>query len=152
MQFIFEFFHGNIKKVAPKYSTFLSIFNMSTLSAKKNIGKWSEISDFIIVVYSCCSFLSNASRFVYDWYHALAKHNANKISCFLILFEIKQVHKKSSTIITSFFKMLFVVRISLKSDCHLLKKIFSLLQWNPFKNDEKCYLFRLKSSFRSHDV
>ena len=24
--------------------------------------------------------------------------------------------------------------------------------WKPFKNDEKCFLFRLKSSFRSQDI
>ena len=24
--------------------------------------------------------------------------------------------------------------------------------WKPFKNDEKCFLFHLKSSFRSQDI
>ena len=37
----------------------------------------------------------------------------------------------------------------LKSDSHLLKKVFHLLQWNPFKNDEKCFLFHLKNFLRS---
>ena len=33
------------------------------------------------------------------------------------------------------------------------KKIsFYLLRCNPFKNDEKCFLFQLKSSFRSQDI
>ena len=32
------------------------------------------------------------------------------------------------------------------------KKIFYLLQWKPFNNDEKCFLFHLKSSFRSRDI
>ena len=27
-----------------------------------------------------------------------------------------------------------------------------LLHWKPFKNDEKCFLFHLKSSFRSQDT
>ena len=27
-----------------------------------------------------------------------------------------------------------------------------LLKWKPFKNDEKCFLFHLKSSFRSRDI
>ena len=27
-----------------------------------------------------------------------------------------------------------------------------LLDWKPFKNDEKCFLFHLKSSFRFHDI
>ena len=32
------------------------------------------------------------------------------------------------------------------------KKLFYLLQWKPFKNDENCFIFRLKSFFRSHDI
>ena len=28
--------------------------------------------------------------------------------------------------------------------------MFYLLQWKPFKNDEKCFLFHLKSCFSSH--
>ena len=27
-----------------------------------------------------------------------------------------------------------------------------LLDWNPFKGDEKCFLFNLKSSFHSQDI
>ena len=27
-----------------------------------------------------------------------------------------------------------------------------MLHWKPFKNDEKCFLFHLKSSFRSQDI
>ena len=41
----------------------------------------------------------------------------------------------------------------LKSDSHLPKKnLFYLLQCKPFKNDEKCFLFHLKISFRSQDI
>ena len=32
------------------------------------------------------------------------------------------------------------------------KKLFHLLQWKSFKNDEKCFLFQLKSSFCSQDI
>ena len=32
------------------------------------------------------------------------------------------------------------------------KKLFYLIQWKPFKNDEKCFLFHPKSSFRSQDI
>ena len=40
----------------------------------------------------------------------------------------------------------------LNSNSHLpKKKMRYLLQWKPFKNDEKCFLFHLKSSFRSQD-
>ena len=31
-------------------------------------------------------------------------------------------------------------------------KMFYLLQWKPFKNDHKCFLFHLKNSFRSQDT
>ena len=34
----------------------------------------------------------------------------------------------------------------------LPKKLCYLLHWKPFKNDEKCFLFHLKSSFRSQDI
>ena len=32
------------------------------------------------------------------------------------------------------------------------KKLYSLLQWKPFKNDEKCFSFYFQSSFRSPDT
>ena len=44
-------------------------------------------------------------------------------------------------------------KLNLKSDSHLCficKKLFYLLQWKPFKNDEKCFFFHL-SSFRSQE-
>ena len=31
-------------------------------------------------------------------------------------------------------------------------QLFYFLQWKPFKNDEKCFLFYLKSSFCSQDI
>ena len=40
----------------------------------------------------------------------------------------------------------------LKSDSHFLEKNCYLLGWKRFKNDEKCFLFDLKSSFRSQDI
>ena len=42
---------------------------------------------------------------------------------------------------------------SLRSDSLIfLKKLFYLLQWKPFKNDERCFLFHLKSSILSQDI
>ena len=43
-------------------------------------------------------------------------------------------------------------RCPLKSDSHLPKQLFYLVQRKPFKNNEKCFLFHLKSSFRSQDI
>ena len=40
----------------------------------------------------------------------------------------------------------------LKSDSHLPKKIVICLIESPLKNDEKCFLFHLKSSFRFQDI
>ena len=37
----------------------------------------------------------------------------------------------------------------LKSDLAFQKKLCYLFDWKPFKTDEKCFLFHLKSSFRS---
>ena len=41
--------------------------------------------------------------------------------------------------------------MGLKSGSHSPEK-FRLLHWRPFKNDEKCSLFYLKSSFSSQDI
>ena len=41
---------------------------------------------------------------------------------------------------------------NLKSDSTFQKKLCHLLHWKPFKDDEKCFLFYLKSSFRSQDI
>ena len=40
----------------------------------------------------------------------------------------------------------------LKSDSHLSKKLCDLLHRKPIRNDEKRFLFDLKSSFRSQDI
>ena len=40
----------------------------------------------------------------------------------------------------------------LKSDSHLPKKLCYLLNWKPFKNDEKSFLFHLKSFFRFQGI
>ena len=39
-----------------------------------------------------------------------------------------------------------------KSDSHFPKKIVLFASWKPFKIDEKCFLFHLRSSFRSQDI
>ena len=41
--------------------------------------------------------------------------------------------------------------VTLKVGLSPPKKFFYLHQWKPFKSDEKCFLFRLKSSFCSQD-
>ena len=48
-------------------------------------------------------------------------------------------------------KVFLIWRIS-KLDSHLLKKLFYINQWKPFTIDKRCFLFHLKSSFRSPDI
>ena len=51
------------------------------------------------VIYSCCSILSNACLFIYDWHHAMARHNnITKILYFFILFESRKFILKSLVI------------------------------------------------------
>ena len=49
------------------------------------------------------------------------------------------------------FAVTWVHEATLKLGSHLQKKIV-LFNWKPFKNDEKCFLFYLKSSFHSQDI
>ena len=44
------------------------------------------------------------------------------------------------------------VIFSYSQTCTFQKKFCYLLHWKPFKNDEKCFLFHLKSSFHSQDI
>ena len=41
---------------------------------------------------------------------------------------------------------------SLKSDSHHQKTLRFLLQWKPFKNHEKCFLFQIKNSLFSRYI
>ena len=41
---------------------------------------------------------------------------------------------------------------SLKSDSHHQKALLYLLQWKPFQDDEKCFLFQIKISTCSQDI
>ena len=52
---------------------------------------------------------------------------------------------------------LIMLKINLKSDSPLAKRnrcyfLQTSFIWKPFKIDEKCFLFHLKSSFRSEDI
>ena len=58
------------------------------------------------MICSCCSVLSNAFRFIYNW-HAMAKHNIKKILHFRFML-------KSPAIIISFVRMSFVDSILFK--------------------------------------
>ena len=57
-----------------------------------------------------------------------------------------------SNIHWEFPRLIFIShKFRLESDSHIPKKRFYLLQWKPFKNDEK-FLFYFKSSFPSQDI
>ena len=53
---------------------------------------------------------------------------------------------------SSFENVKLIVLVFLKPDYHPSKKLSYLLQWKPFKNREKWFLFYLKTSFRSQDI
>ena len=111
VQFVSEFFHGNIRKVARKYVTFPCFFYMNIVVRHKINWKMIRSIQFDNSCFkfgfgkrvdknlsrSCCGFLSNACRFVYDCYNATAKHNINKILYLFILFEIKPVYIETSS-------------------------------------------------------
>ena len=52
----------------------------------------------------------------------------------------------------TFVMLTYLCSIPFKSESHLPEKLFYLLQWKPFKNDEKRFLFHLNSSFHSQDI
>ena len=66
----------------------------------------------------------------------------------LIFKSIKKALKMSSKILPYVLYPTFEVKVGLS----IPNKMFYLLQWKPFKNDHKCFLFHLKSSFRSQDT
>ena len=45
-----------------------------------------------------------------------------------------------------------LIHLKLKPGSHFPKKLCYLLDWKPFKIDEKCFLFHLKRFFRSQDI
>ena len=51
----------------------------------------------------------------------------------------------------AFFVLFFLVTMQIQPKAH--PKVWDNFDnWKPFKNDEKCFLFHLKSSFRSQDI
>ena len=86
-----------------KYFTLLCFFYIGLAGSCKeywkmiqNVRFYNSYSEFGYgnsvdenMIYSCCSVLSNACQFVYDWHYDVAKHSIKKILYFLILFEIK---------------------------------------------------------------
>ena len=60
---------------------------------------------------------------------------------------------KPFKIFNIFFQEMFQKIQNFKSDSHLPKKILLIcFNGSPLKNDEKCFLFHLKSSFHSQDI
>ena len=50
------------------------------------------------------------------------------------------------------FKISLFLQFNLKSGSYLPKNFCHLIHWKPFTNDEKCFVFHLKSSFRCQDI
>ena len=64
----------------------------------------------------------------------------------------------SNFYIESYWWLLFIMKLhtymlfSLKLVSTIFIKSLFFIKWEPFKNCEKCFLFHLKSSFRSRDI
>ena len=82
------------------------------------------------MICSCCSFLSNVCRFVYDWDHAMAIHDINNILYFVILFKIKLAHIEiaSQPLLPPFLR------------CHLLVVFYLSVLQIIFRQDLVAYL------------
>ena len=78
---------------------------------------------FLLILFCCCCCF-----FYFKWYYL-------KILNFSVYINVNLLP--------------YVLLWMLKLDPHLLKKLFYLLQWKPFKNYKKHFLFRLKSFFHS---
>ena len=77
----------------------------------------------------------------------------NFIRNFALSVNVNLLLEKKNTLLWCFIPHIFEKILSLKPDSHLPKKIsFYLLQWKPLKNDERCFLFYFKSSFRSQNI
>ena len=61
-------------------------------------------------------------------------------------------YRKLTFNLIDIFMLSTLTKLKLKLDPHLPKNIFYLLQWKPFKNDEKCFLFHFESSFQSQHI
>ena len=61
----------------------------------------------------------------------------------------KWVNSKYSAYILEFSRKKNIIKVGLSP---FKKVFFYLLQWKPFKNNEKGFLFYLKSSFRPQDI
>ena len=72
-----------------------------------------------------------------------------------ILKNFANINFRESMVVKDFASIKFreSLKVSLKVGLSPSKKIlFYLLHWKPFKNDEKYFLFHLKSSFRSQGI
>ena len=128
MQFVFEFFYGNIRRIASKFEMFLCFFYMNIVVCHKeywkmirNIRFYNSCFKFGCgnrvdenMIYSCCSGLSNGvGLFMIDillWSNIILP----KFCTLLFCSKSSRFILKSSAIITCFFKMSFIDSILFK--------------------------------------
>ena len=80
MQLVFEFFHGNIIIIVPKYAAFLCLFHMNFVAAKMNIRKWSKIFHFITLVLNLVVVIKLGKI----WFIAVSFFIATPVGLFMI--------------------------------------------------------------------
>ena len=86
----------------------------------------------------------------FDWMYTVWNSIAKMIITSKIMKSCHEITKKRWVDEGDLMKKKYI--INLMSDSHLPKKLCYLLHWKPFKIDEKCFLFHVKSSFGSWDI
>ena len=119
---------------------FSNAFRMKAFSSKLiSIGLNSS--------WTCCTFRSIFSKIIRPQSPLKPKEFASRVAAY------KQRVLKLSFLIYIFnYHQNLQIDLSLKSNSHLPKNLCYLFHWKPFKNDETCFLFHLKSSFHSQDI
>ena len=89
------------------------------------------------------NFMLVGVNYMYIWMSVLQNPLANGCC------SVKEGGEKWSKCLKPALQSLFVCHFppSLKSNSHLLKTLFYLLQWKPFKSDEKPFFLNLKVLF-----
>ena len=119
---------------------------------KQTLGEISCIANKTLTVLQKCEFLSSAWDHYLGFKSGVSNSDGNvnmygKGNTNISLLCSKQPKKISEITLQDLrmFNIAWSYRCTLSSET-----IFDY--WKPFKNDEKCFLFHLKSSFRSQDI
>ena len=106
-----------------------------------------------------CNILSEYSYYIF-WFYFVYSFWVHQTDLFCALsFFLIYIYNLSNHIVSTAKKQLMIYHFPLLTvvkpkPCvrYFLSKFYFFAKWWPFKNYEKCFLFHLKSSFRSRDI